>query len=62
MTTTLTERLEAIEHEMQQQDEAWQRTKEALARLEHVELAVPRDVLSFLAGPVPAPPAGAVRA
>jgi hypothetical protein len=62
MTTTLTERLEAIEREMQQQDEAWQKTREALARLGDVELAVPRDVLSFIVGPIPAPPAGAVRA
>jgi hypothetical protein len=62
MTTTLTERIEAIEREMQQQDEAWQQTREGLARLGQVELAVPRDALSFIVGPIPPPPAGAVRA
>jgi hypothetical protein len=61
MTMTLSERLDAIEREILQQDEAWQRTRDALARLGNVELAVPRDVLALLVGPLPAPPAGSVR-
>jgi hypothetical protein len=61
MTNTLTERLEAIEREILQQDETWHRTRDALARLGSVELAVPRDVLSFLVGSFRPPVAGSLR-
>jgi hypothetical protein len=61
MTMTLSERLDTIEREILQQDQAWERTKDGLTRLENVQLAVPRDVLSFLVGPIPGPPAGSVR-
>jgi hypothetical protein len=51
MKTALIMKLEEIERETQEQDEAWQRTKEALTRLGPVQLAVPRDVLAHIVGP-----------
>jgi hypothetical protein len=61
MTKTRSERLEAIEREIQRQNEAWQHTREALGRLGNIQLAVPREVLSQI-NPEPAAPLAGLRA
>jgi len=57
-------RLEAIRRELRQQDEAWERTRQALARLGDVQLAVPHDVLARIVGTESPtlPPTGGLRA
>jgi len=57
MKTTREERLEAVRREMEEQNKAWQRTREALLRLGSVELAVSSRALAQLVGPEPAPAA-----
>ena len=64
MTNPRDERLEAVLREMEQQDLAWLQAWALLARLGEIELAVPGDVLSQIAGPTrePAAPVPGVRA
>jgi hypothetical protein len=57
MKTTREERLAAVRREMEDQNKAWQRAREALLRLGDVELAVPTRVLAQILGPAPAPAA-----
>jgi hypothetical protein len=66
MTTPCAERLEAILRQMEHQDGAWQEAWEVLAKLgdDAVAVAVPRDVLTQIAGPTTeqAPPVKGMRA
>jgi len=52
MTTRWQEQLEAVKQELERQNEAWARTKEALAQLGDVRFAVPAEVIEQLQAPV----------
>jgi type II secretory pathway component PulJ len=64
MTNDRQEQLDAVRRQLEQQDEAWQRLQAMAARLEDVEIAVPREVLEQIVGstPEPAAPVLGVRA
>lgn len=51
MATSFQERLETLKRQKREQDEQWERAKEALARLgDGVRLAVPRELLDEIDG------------
>jgi hypothetical protein len=63
MTTNRDERLAVIERELERQDEAWARARDALARLGDVTLAIPAETLEAITSaqapaPTCAPPLG----
>lgn len=62
--TTRQQQLERIEQELARQNAAWERTKQALATLGNVHLAVPQSVLEQLEAPAlsTVPPVVGIRA
>jgi len=51
MATSFQERLEALKRQKREQDDQWERAREALARLgDGVRLAVPRELLDDIDG------------
>ncbi len=47
---TIRERLEALRREKDRQDEAWERAKQALARLGDARIGIPRELLDEIDG------------
>jgi hypothetical protein len=63
--TSHNEQLAHIELELERQNQAWERTKQALLALGDVQIAIPVETLEAMsASPIPQPPApvGSVRA
>lgn len=54
--TNREERLEAIRREIRNQDEAWQKAREALSRAGDVLIAVPAEAFEALTAPLPSAP------